>query len=223
MAYSLLPSRLTWPIEIDVADYEENRHFFLSQYFRDRYDAGMRTLPNLTTGVKINRVELWVTNKTGTTTNTRNIIALTDLGENSKVSNPRWTTSGATVPSNQANSEYGSMVNEYGEARNIDQTSTVLDGIPKFVGGSDYEKLQSARLLSSSEYTVNTALGYISLRTALQTDQVLAVAFEYTYGGQTYQVGEFASDITDVQQALYVKALKNTSKRHRGRVPYLYT
>ena len=69
------------PFEINVADYEENQHFFLSQYFRDRYDDAMKTLPNLMTGVKINRVEIWVTNKTGTTTNTRNIVALTDLGE----------------------------------------------------------------------------------------------------------------------------------------------
>ena len=69
------------PFEINVADYEENRHFFLAKYFRDRYDDAMKTLPNLTTGVTINRVEIWVTNKTGTTTNTRNIIALTDLGE----------------------------------------------------------------------------------------------------------------------------------------------
>ena len=50
----------------------------------------MRTLPNLATGVKINRVEIWVTNKTGTTSNTRNIVALTDLGETSKISNPMW-------------------------------------------------------------------------------------------------------------------------------------
>ena len=199
------------PFEIDAADYEENRHFFLSQYFRDRYDAGMSTLPNLTTGIKINRVELWITNKTGTTTNTRNIIALTDLGENKKISNPNWSSTGQPVPSNASNTEYSQMVSSYAEARSIDKTSTILDGISGFVGGSDYEKLQSARLLTSSEYTVNTALGYISLKTALQTDQVLAVAFEYTYGGQTYQVGEFASDITDVQQALFVKALKNTS------------
>ena len=40
---------------------------------------------------------------------------------------------------------------------------------------------------------------------------MLAVAYEYTYGGQTYQVGEFASDITDASQALFVKSLKNTS------------
>ena len=199
------------PFEIDAANYEENRHFFLSQYFREKYDAGMRSLPNLTTGIKINRVEVWVTNKTATTSNTRSIIALTDLGENTLVHNHRWQTTGLQVPANAANTEYQTMVEQYGAARDIDQTSTVLDGIGSFAGGSDYEKLSSARLLNSSEYSVNTALGYISLKTSLQTDQVLAVAYEYTYGGQTFQVGEFASDVTDVSQALFVKALKNTS------------
>ena len=146
------------PFEIDAANYEENRHFFLSQYFHDRYDEWMRSLPNLTSGMKINRVEVWVTNKTGTTSNTRNIIALTDLGENTRVSNPIWATTGQPVPSNASNSEYSAMTTQYAGAREIDQTSTVLDAIPGFAGGTDYEKLEKARLLSSSEYTVNTSL-----------------------------------------------------------------
>ena len=201
------------PFELNVADYEENRHFFLSQYFRNHYDAWMQKLPNLTTGITINRVEVWVTNKTGNTTNTRNIVALTDLGENQKLSNPMWTASGQ-VPSNQANTEYAAMTGQYAAARDIDQAATTLDG-GGLVGGADYEKLESARLLNSSEYTVNTALGYISLKTSLQTDQVLAVAYEYTSGGVTYQVGEFASDLSDTKQALFVKSLKNTSNNPR--------
>ena len=201
----------TTPFEINADNYEENRHFFLSRYFRDRYDGAMSTLPNLTTGIEINRVEIWITNKTGTTSNTRNIIALTDLGENTRVSNSKWELAGMDVPSNAANTEYAAMVSTYAEARDIDQTSTVLAGIPKFEGGVDYEKLSSARLLTSSEYTVNKSLGYISLKTGLQTDQVLAVAYEFTAGGQTYQVGEFASDNTETSKALFVKSLKNTS------------
>ena len=197
--------------EFDVTDYEENRHFFLSRYFRDRYDEGMSRLPNVTTGITINRVEIWVTNKTGNTTNSRDIVALTDLGENQKVSNPMWGVTGQHVPSNSANSEYSTMVTSYAAARDINQTSSVLDAVPGFVGGVDYEKLESARLLNSSEYTVNTALGYVSLKSSLQTDQVIAVAYKYTYGGVTYQVGEFESDIQDVGQALFVKSLKNTS------------
>ena len=197
------------PFEINVADYEENRHFFLSRYFRNHYDEWMQKLPNLVTGVTINRVEIWVTNKTGTTANTRNIVALTDLGETSKISNPMWTATGQ-VPSNSANTEYQAMTTQYVAARDIDQAAATLEG-GGLVGGADFEKLESARLLSSSEYTVNTALGYVSLKTGIQTDQVLAVAYEYTSGGVTYQVGEFASDITDTKQALFVKALKNTS------------
>ena len=201
------------PFELNVADYEENRHFFLSQYFRNHYDTWMQKLPNLTTGITINRVEVWVTNKTGNTTNTRNIVALTDLGENQKLSNPMWAASGQ-VPSNQANTEYAAMNSQYAAARDIDQAAATLDG-GGLVGGADYEKLESARLLNSSEYTVNTALGYISLKTSLQTDQVLAVAYEYTSGGVTYQVGEFASDLSDTKQALFVKSLKNTSSNPR--------
>ena len=197
------------PFEINVADYEENRHFFLSRYFRNHYDEWMQKLPNLVTGITINRVEIWVTNKSGTTANTRNIVALTDLGEASKISNPMWTATGQ-VPSNSANTEYQAMTTQYVAARDIDQAAATLEGAG-LVGGADFEKLESARLLSSSEYSVNTALGYVSLKTGIQTDQVLAVAYEYTSGGVTYQVGEFASDITDTKQALFVKSLKNTS------------
>lgn len=197
------------PFELDVANYEENRHFFLGLYFRDNYDKWMRSLPNLTTGIKIGRVEVWVTNKSGQTSNTRNIIALGDLAEGTP-KNPMWGGMGAgTAPSNSANGEYGTMAGSYSAARDVNQTSGVLDAV--MTAGVDYEKIEKARLLNPSEYTVNQAMGYISLKTTLQSDQVLAVAYEYTRGGVTYQVGEFSSDYTDVNQALFVKALKNTS------------
>ena len=193
------------PFEIDVANYEENRHFFLAKYFRERYDAAMRQLPYLMTGVEIKRVEVWVTNKSGTTSNSRNIIALADLAESKR----KGMQGQSALPDNSANTLYNDMVTTYAAARDIDQASTVLEG--SMTGGVDYEKLASARLLNSSEYTLNSALGYISLKTTLQTDQVLAVAYEYTYGGRTYRVGEFASDHTVASDALYVKSLKNTS------------
>lgn len=65
--------------------------------------------------------------------------------------------------------------------------------------------------MSSSEYSVNTTLGYVSLKQTLQTDQVLAIAYEYTYKGKTYQVGEFSSDRKDNKEVLFVKSLKNTA------------
>lgn len=199
----------TTSFDIDASDYEDNRHFFLSHYFRGKYDEAMSKLPNLTTGITINRVEIWVTNKTGTTSNSRDIVALTDLGEVANISNPMWSASGM-VPSNAGNTEYTTL-NVLGiGVRDIEQVGATLEGMG-LTGGVDFEKLESARLLTSSEYTLNSALGYVSLRTSLQTDQVLAIAYEYTYGGVTYQVGEFASDNTDATQALLVKSLKNTN------------
>ena len=103
------------------------------------------------------------------------------------------------------------MVNDYSNARNIDMVGTTLGAIPQLEGGMDYEKIESARLLSSSEYTINSSLGYISLKSTLQPDEVLAVAFEYTYKGKGYQVGEFAADVKDTNSALYLKLLKSTS------------
>ena len=195
------------PFELNVANYEENRHFFLAKYFRERYDAAMQQIPTLATGINITRVEVWITNKSGTTSNSRNILAFSELAESTS---PHWANQNiSSVPGNNANGEYEALTTTYAAARDIDQASSVLEGV--MTGGEDYEKLSAARLLSSSEYTLNSALGYISLKTTLQSDQVLAVAYEFTYNGQTYRVGEFAADHTQAQEALFVKALKNTS------------
>ena len=201
-------SQLT-TFEIEAYNYDENRHFFLAHYFRDNYDKACSTLPTITSGVTINRVEIWVTNTSGTTTNTRNIIGFVDLGESGHTSNNAWTSNGLITPQNSSNTLYASLVNQYSDARNIDQSSTILDQVMS--GGVDYEKIENARLLTSSEYTLNKYLGYVSLKSALTSNQVLAIAYEYTYGGQTYQVGEFSADQKDSDKALFVKLLKNTS------------
>ena len=195
--------------EIEVTAYEENKHFFLAHYFRDNYDRSMSQLPTVLSGVSINRIEVWVTNKTSDYNNPRNIVAFTDLAENSHISNPLWGATGTgQLPSNNANNLYSQMNTGYSAIRDIDQVNSVLGNINGIDGGRDYEKLSNARLLSSSEYTLNQALGFISLRTALRADEVLAVAYEYTYGGQTYQVGEFSSDIKDSRTTMFVKLLK---------------
>ena len=196
--------------EIDVNNYDDNRHFFLAHFFRDRYDENMRNLPNIMSGVKINRIEVWVTNKSATTTNTRDIVAFTDMAEAEVHNKQLWTRSGSINPNNASNTLYSWVTTDAIGARDVTLTTPLLDAAG-LVGGEDYEKLENAKLLSSSEYRLNEALGYISLRTALQPDQVLAVAFEYTYNGQIYQVGEFATDIRETNKALFVKTLKNTA------------
>ena len=201
----------TTPFEFSATNYEENRHFFLSHFFRERYDDNMKTLPTIGSGITIKRIEIWVTNKSASTENNRNIIALADLGEPSHISNPIWHPTTINVPANRANDLYETIVGSYPGARDIAQATTILDGIGDFEGSRDYEKLQSARKLNTSEYNLNTALGYVSLNNNLQTDDVLAVAYEYTYNGTTYQVGEFAADVPNNTQALVVKLLKSTT------------
>lgn len=196
--------------EFSADNYDENRHFFLSQYFRTHYDANMAQLPNIVSGITINRVEIWVTNKTGVTSNTRNIVAFTDLGEHDHISNPMWVPGANINPSNASNNLYATLTSTLVAARDISSTNPTLDAAG-LIGGTDYEKLETARLLNSSEYILNTSLGYISLKSTLQTDQVLAIAFEYTYRGQRYQVGEFSTDVKDNKAALFVKSLKNTA------------
>ena len=48
---------------------------------------------------------------------------------------------------------------------------------------TDYEKT-FARKLDSSEYYYNPQVGFLSLNVQLQPDDVLAVAYQYTYNGQ---------------------------------------
>lgn len=195
--------------ELEITNYDENRHFFLSHYFRDNYDRSMAQLPTIISGVTINRVEVWITNKTSDYSNPRNLVAFTDIGESKHISNSMWQAAGGMeIPSNSANNLYSTINTMYPEVRDIDQVNNVLGNIGGFSGGLDYEKLSNARLLSSSEYTVNTALGYISLKNSLRADEVLAIAYEYTYGGQTYQVGEFSSDQKESGTTLFVKLIK---------------
>ena len=205
----------TTNFEVSADSYDENRHFFLGYYFRDHYEESMSQLPYVVGGVTINRIEVWVTNKRGNYDQARNIVALADLGEGDgqHVLNDAWNTTGAGVPHNKANSLYKTLVDD-GQVRDIQQVSTVMQSLPNMELGEDYEKVESARLLNSGEYSLNAALGYISLKTALAQDEVLAVAYEFTYGGQVYQVGEFSTDGAESMKApnaLMLKMLKSTN------------
>ncbi|MBQ5723376.1 MAG: cell surface protein SprA, partial [Muribaculaceae bacterium] len=199
---------------VKADEYDANRHFFLGHFFFDNYDNFASKLPYVSSGVNITRIEVWVTNKTGNYNESRNFVAFMDLGENERLANNYWVPNGSSMtPSNQSNDLLNVIKNEYPDARNINQVTQALEPLGAYgiVGGQDYEKVESARLLKESEYTLNSTLGYISLKSALSTDEVLAVAYEYTYMGKVYQVGEFSSDVTNTEQSLYLKMLRGTT------------
>ncbi|MEO5888875.1 MAG: cell surface protein SprA [Ferruginibacter sp.] len=200
-------------IDLKADEYEENRHFLLGQYFRDNYNSVLAKLPIINTPVQILRLEVWVTNRNGSTTNTRDVVGLMDLGER----NPYLSSIIATgnLPDNNANDLYPRIVNNL----NNRNPALVVSNL-QALGLSpvqDFEKT-FARKLDSTQYIFNRQAGYISLSQPLQTDEVLAVAYQYAYNGRIYTVGEFSQDQTPdstsaTQKVLFLKLLKATSQR----------
>lgn len=201
--------------DVKADNYEANRHFFINHYFYDHYDEAMAQLPIVNTPVNITRMEVWVTNRQNNTDNTRNIIAFSDLGEakQDNFEGNATSTSSSELPDNGANNLYdwatgNALLRSFSNAVTALSSQAASPG--PFQQSFDYEKVENARRLSEQEYTYNALLGYISLNMPLNNDEVLAVAYEYTVQGRTYQVGEFSTDGIEGQNALYLKMLKST-------------
>ena len=198
--------------EINVDNYEENRHFFLSFYYRDSYDQSMKTLPIITSGIQIQRIEVWVTNRNNSVQNTRNILCFTDLGEPraAQLENQSLASGTYLVPDNNHNLLYGNIITNSNVRSYVNASNELSGATYNMKQGIDFEKVENARMLSSNDYTYNSVLGFISLNQALNNDQVLGVSYQYTFRGKTYQVGELSTDGVSGQSALFLKLLKST-------------
>ena len=212
----------TTDFEIWADQYEANRHYFLSQYFRDNYERFLNQMPVITSPVQITKVEVWVTNTRQNTQDTRNIVAFMDLGEgdqgayrslDANLPGPvifnRFTPYQG-FPDNRNNTlDPQVLQRDYPGVRDIGQVNAVLNAAG-FEEAIEYAELSNARKLNPSEFDFNSQLGYLSLNTSLNQDEVLAVAFQFTAGGKTYQVGEFSTDGITPPQTLVLKMLKST-------------
>jgi cell surface protein SprA len=212
----------TRKFDIKADEYEENKHYFITQYFRDTYEQNLRRMPIVTSQVVINRAEVWVTNKTRQTEGVREVVALMDLGEKEKVSNPTWMNpAGETLPSNQSNLLYATLTNPANNPKLRDPITVInlLEQDLNMRPVDEFEKT-SARLLAPTEYTLHPQLGYISLNQTMRSDEILGIAIEYTVNGRLFKVGEFSTDVppsTDTtnikDKVLVLKMLKSTSVR----------
>ena len=208
---------LTQKFELECIDYEENKHFFLSQYFRDHYEEALATLPTVTSDINITKIEVWVTNTNANFENCRNIVAFTDLGEgkeewiyNQNKVHPNYYSDPAYPDDSLANDLLYNM--DMTQIRNINTVTSYLTG-QGYTSGRDFEKIQKARKLSSNEYTLNNKLGFITLNITLNSNQTLAVAYQYTIIGQdrVFQVGEFSDQGINEPNLLTTKMLKSTT------------
>jgi len=183
--------------DVRVANYDENKHFFLGHFFRDNYEAWHTTLPQINSGLIVNRVEVYVINRNNNTQSTRQVLGLMDLGEGQHIyrsNNPKIGAGKGKVPNdNSANQLFQSIVNTP-NIRNKDNVVNILENDFGFENSTDFVSIGTARKLDNSEFVLNEKLGYITLLRKLQNDEMLAVSYEYSYRGQVYTVGELSND-----------------------------
>jgi cell surface protein SprA len=214
--------------EIYADQYDENRHFFLSHYNRNTFEKALMNLPQINSLFHITRMEVWVTNDRNQTTDVRDIVAIADMGEWRYMTNPdsnTWRNPDVSnlmdicmtdiLPDNNANFILRELRRDRNN-RNLDSAVQALQQLG-FQSPRDFEKIQ-ARKLNSSEYRYNPDLGFVSLNIRMDQDEVIGVAYEYTYNGKVYQVGELSQDVEntdtmDHQKVLFVKLLKGTNQR----------
>lgn len=211
--------------EIRADAYDENRHFFLSTYFRNNYERSLKSLPVITSGVTVTRVEVYVTNRTNNTETLRNIVALSDMGEpvpySASRNKPVLQPIVAGQPAdNSTNGIYDKLTKDE-RIRQSDQTSYLLETSYNLQKGTDFDMLKGAKRLTERDFRFNPQLGYISLITPLRNDEVLAVSYEYTYNGRKYQVGELTENYQNRKdgEVLVLKMLKSSQVRNNLQHP----
>ncbi len=219
--------------DIQSDNYDMNRHYFLAHYFRDNYENWLSKLPFIGSPVVITRVEAWVTNRSGSFEQSRDIIGFSDLGESTKRDNKYWVVNSnpfSALVGNQVNNLYdpinkNTYLNGYGNpveaakfrgSYQIENKLTEDFPVTGLKPISQYQIVNYARQLGPNEFTFNARLGYISMNQALNNDDILSVAYEGTVNGVPFKVGEFSQDVprnTTNPEVLFLKMIKGPSLR----------
>ncbi|MFB6273803.1 MAG: cell surface protein SprA [Salinibacter sp.] len=185
--------------DLKPTDYDANRHYFLGYYFRNNWNRAhadpttIRTFENFD---EITEVEVWkITQRVDDQTNTRQAVAVVDLGEEARLLD-------------QAN-DYDSTLVPTPKRDQYDQTDLkkLRDGNTRassYLGNpGDMEKPldtqqdmhagEFKRLTRGEDYRINSRLGFISLQQRLRPGEALAVAFRYRLNdGTVVTIGDFS-------------------------------
>ncbi|MFC2127681.1 cell surface protein SprA [Bacteroidota bacterium] len=212
--------------ELQTSQYSANQHFFLAHYFRNNYNKALKQFPLISSNVNITNIEVWITNRSTNTTDVRNIVALTDLGEsgfdiydssNSNIVNSEVIPTNAFMnPDNSSNS-----LGEVLENDGIRQIGTVKTTLPaSMVQGTDFTVLENAKKLDANEFDFHPQLGILTLNRQLTDGDVLAVAFQYTFNGsdKVYKVGELSTDGKLSTENIVVKLLRSELIQPENRI-----
>ncbi|HYK75482.1 MAG TPA: cell surface protein SprA [Daejeonella sp.] len=203
---------------ISADNYEANKHYFLAQYFRNNYNKALANIPIINSNINITKIEVWVTNRTNNTVDSRDVLALMDLGENQPYNTAqlRGGAGFSVLPAGFSGPGFEQKSNTLLEnlppGARLTNSNDVANYFQATGATDNFSKLAYARKLTDKEFTLHPQLGYLSLNTSLNADEVLAVAYRYTANGVEYQVGELSTDMpvdNVTPQVLFVKLLKN--------------
>ena len=190
----------TVPFDLRPTDYDEKTHFFLSYYFRNRWEDALDDPPLLTVAdnfERITRIEVWKLQRTSPENlDLRKVIAVVDLGEEIAVREEANNYLDTVLPNTAIDDwDEATLTKELIDSKGLDASD--------FQTGDFFKKLEEGR-----DYEVDDVLGYLSLNQRVQDFEAIAVAYEYVAGGRNFKVGEFAADKPDNDTRLVLKLIR---------------
>ncbi len=184
----------TTEIDLQPTDYDENVHYFLGYYFRNRWEDALAQPPTVVVSngfETITDIEVWkLTQHSPEDEDLRNVVAMVDLAEEPEVVEQASDYTREVLPSEDIDRYDEAQIET--ELRRGDLPQEHLESLG--LTDKDYQPGQFKKLRQGDDYEFDSVLGYISLNQRLQDNEALAVAFEYRAGGVTYRIGDFASE-----------------------------
>ncbi|GMQ81933.1 MAG: cell surface protein SprA [Rhodothermia bacterium] len=187
------------PFDLKPTDYDDATHFFLSYYFRNRWEDAHVDPPTIRLAQgfdRITEIEVWRLEPTRPEElNVRQLVAVVDLAESTDILDFAAAYTNQILP-NPALDQYddtnGGEVDT--DLRNGNASPGSYLEANKGLTASDYQIGKFKRLESGRDYDFDPVLGFLSLNQRLQETEALAVAFRFRANGQTFQVGDFSTD-----------------------------
>ena len=180
-------------------DYNERTHYFLSYYFRNRWEEALSAPPNIILDAVfsgITKIEVWkLTPVSPEEKNIRQVVAMVDLGENQEIVRAADSFTEPDRPRPDIDQYTDVELAEKlrpGDA--VPRDYLTSDEMEQPLAKVDFQVGQFKLLQEGREYDVDPLLGYITLKQRMQESEALAVSFRYLAGGQEVQVGDFSSE-----------------------------
>lgn len=184
-------------IDITPADYEDGRHFFLDFYNRQQFEQALVDPQNILQPYQISELYVYVRRSEQIPGESAvQAIALLDLGVN-QMNDKLY-----GLPGNDRDRYDESTLNEL-RATNSNATNDDFGATAQEYVDAPFELLQEG-----IDYTFNRALGFISMKSYINTGDAVAVAYVYNdpeQGGAPVAVGELNASGND---RIYLKLLR---------------